>query len=478
MPWPSATVPTTAAVCQECDQRLDSGNGVEKTIAWLGNFLYACHSWQRASKRIGWPWKLLEGQKTTKMNGKRQHLFCDGSLLELIQERNHRVVTEIDAFSEDRLLHGDLEAEAAALLEKYRLDPVVLLKDGIVTERGEANIDVRHDPFRMIRDRSRPHYVKGVSVTFVIPFTGDPAILTRTPNTYTPCPPLGVVVGSEVRVTYEEIELDPQRVRNEFDKNLNSIRQYLSSARQQVDSFNQNLPGLIQGRVNQRKHKLLQDNQIVESMGFPLRQRADMPRAFAVPVQRKRVSIAQPSPVGKSRPGEPLLDLAAYETILETIASMARVMELSPKAFAAMDEEALRFMLLIPLNVHYEGQATGETFNWEGKTDIIIKVGGKNIFIAECLIWRGAEYFRTKIDQLLGYTSWRDTKTAMIVFNHTKNMSAVLRQIPDLVKAHPNFRQEVPDYKHETGSRFTLRQRDDPERDFTLTVLVFDVPTP
>src|SRR4030095_2341422 len=102
-------------------------------------------------------------------------------------------------------------------------------------------------------------------------------------------------------------------------------------------------------------------------------------------------------------------------------------------------EEALRFLLLVPLNIHYEGQATGETFNFQGKTDIIIRVGARNIFIAEWLIWDGPATFSPKIDQLLEYASWRDTKTSIVVFNRNKSLSFVLAQIPGLVKAHPNF---------------------------------------
>jgi len=44
------------------------------------------------------------------------------------------------------------------------------------------------------------------------------------------------------------------------------------------------------------------------------------------------------------------------------------VLERSPKAFAHMEEEHLRDQFLVQLNGHYEGQATGETFNAEGKT--------------------------------------------------------------------------------------------------------------
>jgi hypothetical protein len=93
------------------------------------------------------------------------------------------------------------------------------------------------------------------------------------------------------------------------------------------------------------------------------------------------------------------------------------------------------------------------------------------------LVWDGPEYFKTKIDELLGYTSWRDTKTAIIIFNRNKNLSAVLSHIPNAVKEHPNFHREGTSYKHETGFRFVLHHRDDKNRELTLTVLVFDVPS-
>jgi len=93
--------------------------------------------------------------------------------------------------------------------------------------------------------------------------------------------------------------------------------------------------------------------------------------------------------------------------------------------------------------VQYSGQATGETFNAHGRTDILIRVDGKNIFIAECKFWKGGEYLVEAIIQLLGYTSWRDTKTAILIFNRNKNLSAVLTQIPEIFKKHPNFKKQV-----------------------------------
>ena len=86
---------------------------------------------------------------------------------------------------------------------------------------------------------------------------------------------------------------------------------------------------------------------------------------------------------------------------------------------------------LVQLNGAYEGQATGETFNGEGKTDILIRVEGKNIFVAECKFWSGEKAFLATIDQLLSYLCWRDTKAAVVVFNRNAGFSAVLAKIAE-----------------------------------------------
>jgi hypothetical protein len=154
---------------------------------------------------------------------------------------------------------------------------------------------------------------------------------------------------------------------------------------------------------------------------------------------------------------------------------MVHVMERSPKAFAGMDEEALRQHFLVQLNGQYEGQATGETFNFEGKTDILIRAEGRNVFIAECKFWRGPESLKEVVDQVLRYASWRDTKTAVLLFNRGKSLSAVLTKVTETIEAHANFIRTVA-IDGETRFSFILHHRDDTDRELTLTVLVFEVP--
>jgi hypothetical protein len=172
---------------------------------------------------------------------------------------------------------------------------------------------------------------------------------------------------------------------------------------------------------------------------------------------------------------EPVLLADEYEHILGVIRNMVQVMERSPSAFSHMREEDLRQHFLVQLNSQYEGLATGETFNFEGKTDILVRSDARTVFIAECKFWAGPQVLVESVNQLLGYTSWRDTKTAILLFNRGRLLSTVLGKIGPALHAHPNFVREIP-YGDETSFRFVMSHRDDPERHFTLTVLVFELP--
>jgi len=172
---------------------------------------------------------------------------------------------------------------------------------------------------------------------------------------------------------------------------------------------------------------------------------------------------------------EPELEEKEYEHILSVIRSMVSVIERSPRAFAHMGEEDLRSQFLVQLNGQYPGRATGETFNYEGKTDILIREGDRNVFIAECKIWKGEAELLKAIDQILGYLHWRDTKAALLVFNRNKEFSDVLAKVSAAVQRHPNFKKLIRQVS-ETEWRFLFASKDDPNRELHLAVLLFDVP--
>ena len=383
---------------------------------------------------------------------------------------------EIGSLSEDRVLNTSPEKLCDYFVEKYSVDPLVIDESGIQVDYGDAQVDVSHRFEYAVFDRSTPTFVTGTRITFFVPFSGDAELFKCRPSTFSLNPPRGVVRGNDLVFVYERTTHDVLRIRSEFDRELQSVQQNVSRIADQVEQFNSTIRTKVSQQIGARREKLLQDRGIIEGLGFPLKRRSQVPTTYATPEVKRRI-VPQLPPVSTKPYGpEPTLAIDEYEHILSVISNMVMVMERSPSAFKTMGEEDLRQHFLVQLNGQYEGQATGETFNYEGKTDILIRTEGKNIFIAECKFWTGPAGLSEALDQLLGYTSWRDTKTALLVFNREATMSTVLQRIPQAVREHTNYKTDL-NYGSESGFRYLFSHRDDPDRELMLTVLAFNVPS-
>ena len=385
----------------------------------------------------------------------RKWLFDGGDLIYVLQDQGQKMRNEINSLSENQILNTLEDDLCNYFFEKYKVETLQI---------DESQIQMDYSA-----------YATGIKITFYIPFTGDRNLFEQKPSTFSPNPPRAYVGESEIVMTYERTTYEADQIKDEFKSELAKIKKYLKWIEQDVTPFNSSICETASQGIKVRREKILRDRDLVENIGYPLRRRQDTPDTYIAP-QVKRVITPKlpPASTAPYKP-EPALDIQDYEHILSVVSNMVLVMERSPNAFRGMNEEALRQHFLVQLNGHYEGQATGETFNFEGKTDILIRADGKNIFIAECKFWKGSKAFKESIDQLLSYSTWRDTKTALLVFNRDAEMSTVLKSIPEVVKDHPKYKSNR-DYNSETGFRYILRHRDDANREIVLTVLVFNIP--
>lgn len=405
----------------------------------------------------------------------RNLLFSEHALSDVVESQLRALLKDIESYDSNRLLNTSSEDLVTYFVEKYRINPIVLDEEGICVEQEEAKVDVRYDRNRLIFDRSKPVYVTGTAITFEIPFEGDQGLFKCRPSSFTFSPPFGEVRNNRLVIKLHTTKHDLDKISGEFNSNLTEIKRYLSAIIRDVQGWNNNLEDKIRGKVAARKDKLLKDRELVASLGFKMKKtESEMLTYVAADVRRK---LPPKAPAASTDPyvPEPTLDMGDYEHILEIMKMTAKMLERSPQAFRGMGEEHLRDQFLVPLNSHYEGQASGETFNFNGKTDIFIHVDGKAIFIAECKIWRGQKAFLEAIDQLLGYTTWRDTKNAVIVFNRNKDFSGVLASIEQAVPTHRNYKRLIRKIS-ETEFRYIFGHRDDVNREMILTVLAFEVP--
>jgi len=404
------------------------------------------------------------------------HLFASRDLRELLDQRTAEMRNEVEQLDANRLLNTAPADLSKYLVEKYNLEVPSLRREDWTVDERETQIDVRLDQNRGIRDRSRPCYVPGQRIDVEIPFDGEPELFYARASCFSSCSPKAQIRNQTLLLSFEiahDIERD---IRPDIDRTLNDIDQYLEWVRNDVNGFNRALQSNAEQVIETRRRRILSNQGRVASLGIPLKSRSDVPKTYAVPEVRRKVIPTLPPSSSVPYEPEPVLETEMYDHILNVIQNMTHVMERSPSAFTSMGEEDLRQHFLVQLNGQFEGIATGETFNVGGKTDILLRANDKNIFIAECKFWKGPKHYKEAIDQLLGYTAWRDTKTAILVFNRGTAMSTVLSGIKSETVIHSNFKRTL-DWKHESGYRFIFHHDSDINREFMLTVLVFDIPS-
>lgn len=316
-----------------------------------------------------------------------------GVLHEHLDSLKSKAKKEILEYNDKMLLNVNEEELAAYFFNKFAFVAPTLNEEEIVIDNSNVSKD-GHSSNVIIR----------------VPFEGNSVLFHYRPMAYSWKRPIGYVDGKTIILSYTISDYDKDKFNSQLQIDLRYIKKYLTDVQHDVERYNKDLDGLIRQTIKDRKAKLIDNQEFLHSLGIPVRKRGNLPTTYEIPNIRRKPKITYSKPKSHILKPEPVLSPKVYEEILETCFNMALVMERNPTTFAKMDEEQVRNLFLMFLNGQYEGMATGETFNFQGKTDILIRVEDKNVFIAECKFWQGERSFVNTIDQLFRYTSWRDTR--------------------------------------------------------------------
>jgi hypothetical protein len=294
-----------------------------------------------------------------------------------------------------------------------------------------------------------------------------------------PVPPRLSVVGettdTEVMVYAAGAWFTAESITQKFEQDIETLEDALKRLRENCDRYNAALPTFIRPRLDKRHRTAEQTRQTTEGIKFPLRQVANPPQTYKLPEKPKQIA---PQPVKTpAKPQEFVLPESDYQDILRICESMSLVMERSPTVFDNAEEEHIRVHYLVQLNGQYQGAATGETFNHQGKTDILIRHQNQNVFVAECKFWSGYKGLMETADQLLGYTTWRDTRTALIIFSRNQDFTNVISEAQRAMNDHQRYKSG-PTKESETRFRYIFSHPDDKQRDIIVTLMLFNMPKP
>lgn len=406
--------------------------------------------------------------------------YRGGELRHALEAQGKKMRKTVDAEPEESLKQADADEWAAALAHHFAVAcPELKLDDVWMEPPKDVKIDVSRDPGRYFSDYASDlaRHFPGYRSVVHVPFKGGAGVFKLRTNSFTTIWPRGQVRGNDLILTIDYAHDHKPNIDGEVQSFTNLVDKYLGWAREQIDAFNAGLEREAKHAIEARRRRVEERDANLAQSSIPIRRASERGKTYIPDVLVRRPAPSLPTTRADDRAPtlEPVLEDRVFGHILGVIRMQARQMEQSPATYATMGEEDRRQTLVATLNTHYEGRAHAEAFNNEGKTDILIRHEGRNLFICECKFWTGAEGFREAIDQLFRYAGWRDTKLAIIIFAREKGLTTLLKKAKATLGRHPQF-VAWKQAAEETELRATMHWPGDEERLADLNVFFVHTP--
>ncbi|GMV83417.1 MAG: hypothetical protein AMXMBFR7_46010 [Planctomycetota bacterium] len=400
-------------------------------------------------------------------------LFFEGELRVLLEKSAVKLKHEIDTEPEGKLLGVNEPDYIRYLVAKYRIEPLAFDWNAKTTSTREELIEAGRFPFNFGVTRGG-NYPKQV-ITIHIPFSGDERLLALRASTFTMSSVDVEFRAGEICFDIINWQNDAALILKEANQTIDHIKSLVEYTNRDVVSYNSGLEGNARAHFAGRKSELLKRSSVLMQLGIPIKRSSSVPHAFTIPLEKKPALVSKPPTSTSAYSPEPTLDNTTYHQILTVCRDLGREMERHPSLFADKGEEALRDCFILMLSPHFQGGVTGETFNKQGKTDILIRYDGKNAFIAECKFWGGGKQHSATIDQILSYLTWRDSKAAILYFVRNLNLDPVFAQIKGSTPGHSSFAEHIGN-PEDGWFNYRLYLPNDKTRNVYLAILCFHFP--
>lgn len=403
-------------------------------------------------------------------------VFNEHQLSDYLVQNTNKIQSLINSKLEDYILHINETKYINHLINQFTVKPINIDFENIFSDPPyEKQIPAEYFRDALFHVRAGESYPTQAFI-YHLPYTGNPDLFQCRPSAY-------ILWATEVFLKDQYLCFEVFSLRDDVEEINRNAQQIVSKIKTQlghliaeIERYNGNLPTTVTQFFQERKQYLFHKIQMVAALEVPVKKREDLPKTYAIPTAEFRKSVSvEPQVTEVAYEPEPTLAEPVYQDILQIIHDLGKGFEQLPSTYLDKGEEDLRDYIRLFLGLHFEGSTTSETFNKNGKTDILIQHENSNAFIAECKFWNGKKGYLKTITQLLGYLTWRDSKAAVIMFVRNKNLSSVLQTAEEVTPNHSNYLDFV-DKKEDTWFNYRFHINDDRNREVKLGVLFFHIP--
>lgn len=389
-----------------------------------------------------------------------------------------RMRQNINGESDQYITSVDQEAFINHISSQFRIEPVVIHFEGLSVDEFPKQVSIKAEDFpgggfawNVVSGRT---YHKDALI-YHLPFSGEKKFLEFRPNKHWSQMPTVYLLENNICFDVINFKDDANEIDARVETIVSTIKDNHDNLNQEILAYNKSLPQQAREIFQTRLTKIQGQQKLVSALKVPIRKSNILAETFAVPTVRKKISISKPQASLDLNAPTWVLEQQTYDQILRVIQDTGRNFERFPSTSAGKQEEDLRDFLLMILEPHFEGSTTAETFNKQGKTDILMRYDKKNVFVGECKVWKGDKVHTQTINQILSYLTFRDSKAAIIYFVHNKEMSSTLATIEANTPKHPNYVCYVGKVE-DTWLSYKFHLPDDAGRTVQIAVMCFHIP--
>ena len=395
-------------------------------------------------------------------------IFMDGERLSsFLAGRASDALAAVEYLDAQRIADEDLDMLVNEVWEHVGVEPLAVSwtekTSGRVSEKPTAIHSSEGPPVRRMV----------ASLELSVPYTGTRELWSKVIDGAVPMGQyqfggVRVLDDEQLQIVFYVGDKEEREIVDEIARLEQHLETYVEWCNERVQVWTTTMCGELRDRLEHRRQVAQRGSALDKALGIPIRARP-VDEQIPIPITRKRLT---PAPVVGGQP-DPALEEKIYEDVVRTIDRMAVAMERTSTAFG-LSEPQIRDLILIVLNANYDGQAMGEAFNAGGKTDILLRWQNRHAFIGECKFWTGQKSVTDAVDQLLSYTTWRDTKAALVVFiKDRKDIGAVIELAKEAVESHPDC-EGIDSTRTEWDSctRYVLRKPEDRTRKVAVALIL------
>lgn len=387
----------------------------------------------------------------------------NGSMSNYFQNKATEIKNHINAQDEDYILKTDTDELVDFFIQHYILP--------------EIEIDSTQENMYEKASKSTIHHNSQIIYTVGIPIILKEDIektISHRADTY--LTRLSFKLRDNYLTTNIIVSINAVNADGQVTTALDQLKQTINYKNNTVEGGSRNLRAEIKRHIETLKDKYKKVNELTKSIGqnIPIRLRIKQNNSLPIDLKvKKKIKIIKPEPKSTS---EPYLESDVIDSVIDLIRNQGKQFEISRNTYSKFSEPELRDVILGMLNAIFEGEATGESFVGEGKTDILLKLdieGG--LLSAECKYWSGEQGYQKGIDQHFGYLTWSQDYAIQITFSKNAGLSDVISNAKKATQEHSTYRdnslREVDRQYFITNHHFP----DDSKKQVEIHHLLFDL---